>query len=129
MRLLILAWLLIACGGQVTGGDGGSSNDGGACVDLEPSQFDTACTADPDCVSVASGNICSGYDCICPSAAISASSQAAYEAQLSKVPHGANICSCPALGIPHCVASQCVFCPNPARHPQTLPPGCPDGGA
>ena len=119
------AFLLAACGGQVAG----SGGDGGLCVDIEPSAFDTSCSADSDCIGIAAGNICSGYNCICPGAAISAKSQAAYEATLSKVPKGSGpMCSCPAFGAAHCIASQCVFCPNPAMNPPSYPPGCPDGG-
>ena len=136
MRLLVtfaslgFSSLVVACGGQVTGSDGGTTQaDGGICVDLEPSAFDTSCNADPDCVGIAAGSICSGYTCICPSATINANSQAAYEAMLSKVPQGSGQpCGCPAFGAPRCISSQCVFCPNPALKPPSYPPGCPDGG-
>ena len=130
MRLSKLALLLVAaCGGQVAGFDGGTTqSDGGLCVDIEPSAFDTSCNTDPDCIGIATGNICSGYNCICPGASISASSQAAYDATLGKVPKGPSVCSCPALGFSRCIASQCVFCPNPALHPTTVPSGCPDAG-
>ncbi len=90
--------------------DGGTTqSDGGLCVDIEPSAFDTSCNTDPDCIGIATGNICSGYNCICPGASIGASSQAAYDATLGKVPKGPSVCSCPALGFSRCIASQCVF--------------------
>jgi hypothetical protein len=87
--------------------------------------FDTSCNVEADCVAIASGTFCAGYNCSCPSATINASSQPDYEAIFSKVPHGPSICSCPALGSAKCIAAQCVFCPNPATKPSTFPPGCP----
>jgi len=120
--------LAVACGGQVATTDAGTqpdAGDGGPCVDIEATQFDTSCVATADCIGVAAGTFCAGYNCSCPSASINASSQSAYAAEIAKVPHGPNICSCPLLGSPKCVASQCVFCPNPATKPSTFPPGCP----
>jgi len=136
MRLLIVASLLAACGGQVAGSDGGTSNDGattqgdgGICVDIETSAFDTSCNADPDCIGIYAGSLCAGYNCICPVSSISATSQAAYDATLAKVTKGSGpVCNCPAFGTSHCIASQCVFCPTPASNPPSYPPGCPDAG-
>lgn len=136
MRLLVVAWILAACGGQLVGVDGGASKDGtttqadsAVCVDIEPSAFSTSCNADHDCIGAWAGNLCSGYDCICPVSSISAMSQAAYDEALSKVPKGPGpMCGCPLFGTPRCIASQCVFCPNAALHPPSYPPGCPDGG-
>ena len=129
MRFVMFASLLLACGGQLNTSDGGTTNDSGVCIDLEPSAFDTSCGGDSDCIGVYGGNLCSGYNCICPTSSISAKSQSAYEAMFSKVTKGTGpVCSCPAFGTPHCIASQCVFCPNPALHPQSYPPGCPDAG-
>jgi len=130
-----------ACGGELSGNDGGTTtNDGGiteleagpdgsVCVDVETSAFDTSCTGDTDCIGVtAGGQICSGFNCLCPNASISADSESAYHALLAKVTSGTGSgCGCPLLGTPHCIASQCVFCPNPALS-KTIPPGCPDAG-
>jgi len=135
MRAFVLVVLLAACGGRIADSDGGSSNDastqadGGTCIDLEPSAFGTSCDVDTDCLAVYSGNLCSGYNCICPNSSISAQGQPAYAAAMSKVAKGSGpMCSCPPFGMPHCIASECVFCPNPALNPPSLPPGCPDGG-
>ena len=125
---LALVMLTVACGGQITTTDGGTqqdASDGGKCVDIDPTAFDTACNITSDCVQIAAGTFCAGYNCSCPSAAISASSQDAYQALISSVPHGPGICSCPLLGSPKCITGHCVFCPNPATKPSTFPPGCP----
>lgn len=127
MRLIVIAIsFLVACGGQVAGADGGT--DGAICIDLEVSAFDTSCSVASDCIGIYAGNLCSGYNCICPVASISAASEAAYQAALAKVTEGQPACGCPLFGTAHCIASQCVFCPNPALNPSSYPPGCPDGG-
>jgi hypothetical protein len=134
MRLLvIMASLLVACGGEISGADGGNSSDastnqGDVCVDLETTSFDTSCNADTDCIGIYAGTLCSGYNCICPTATINASSEPAYGAMRAKVPSGKSVCTCPLFGTPHCIMSECVFCPNPGLKPMSLPPGCPDGG-
>lgn len=123
-------WTLLvtaSCGGQITSTDGGTqvdAGDAGICVDVQPSQFDVSCEASTDCVAIAAGTFCASYNCSCPNATINAS-QSAYESLIATVPHGASNCSCPLLGSPACIASQCVFCPNPATKPSTFPPGCP----
>lgn len=117
-----------SCGGEITSVDGGTqmdAGDAGICVDLEPSQFGTSCEASPDCVAIAVGTFCTGYNCSCPSATINVSSQAAYASLIATVPHGPSVCTCPLLGSAACIASQCVFCPNPSLKPPTFPPGCP----
>ena len=136
--LALLATLALtgACGGQVAGADGGTTlqtdggadADGGVCVDLEVSSSDTSCASDSDCIAVAApGVVCSGYDCLCPGATINAKSEAAYDAQRSKIEQGPGPqCGCPFLGAPHCIAGKCVLCPSPSD--PNLPPGCPDGG-
>ena len=128
-RLLVAALLATACGGQISTNDGGTqpdaSPDSGVCVDIHASSFDTSCNTSTDCVAIAEGTFCSGYNCSCPSATINASSQSAYDAQIGKVPHGPSLCSCPLVGSPKCISSQCVFCPNPSLKPPTFPPGCP----
>ena len=127
--LFAAASLALACGGQITTTNDASAQndagDGGICVDIEASAFDTSCNTTADCIAIAAGTFCSGYDCSCPSATISASAQSAYQAEIGKVPHGASVCSCPLVGEPKCISSQCVFCPNPQLKPQTFPPGCP----
>lgn len=125
---------MTACGGQVASIDGGATSDAGGtsdasdgsiCVDIDAAAFDTTCNGDPDCIAIAAGTFCTGYNCSCPSATINASSQAAYQALIGSVPHGPTVCSCPLLGSPRCIGAQCVFCPNPATKPSTFPPGCP----
>lgn len=117
---------LAADGGSKEGGTV-SSSDGGTCVNIDVSNFDTSCTADSDCIEVTPGTICAGYTCICGGASISAADQARYDALLASVPRGEGPgCNCPAFGIPRCLQSQCVLCatfPNPHEDPR-----CPDGG-
>jgi hypothetical protein len=87
-----------------------SAKDGGKCVDIEPSSYDQSCTADSDCVGISSGQICTGYDCTCPNAAINKDDQASYEKVFSSVQPGPGpICECPALGLARCVKSKCDF--------------------
>jgi hypothetical protein len=131
MRTLILLCVL-GCGGQIM-----SNNDAGdattdvapGCTNLDPSAFGVSCSSDPDCVSVVAGQLCAGYTCSCPTGSIAKATQAAYEAVVSKVPQGSgHPCLCPFLGASRCIASACVFCPNPELQPASFPPGCPDAG-
>jgi hypothetical protein len=134
-----------ACGGQITGDDSGidahgdatnapdASIDSSICIDIEPGNFDTSCGGDTDCIQIASGTLCSSSSgqapCLCPTASISATDESKYQAQLKTIEQGGAVgCGCPLLGTPHCIQTQCVFCPNPEIKPSSIPPGCPDGG-
>ena len=120
-------------------GDGGSTSadgaavdaaagDGATCVDIDVSTYDKSCQTDSDCINVAAGTICSGYNCLCGGAAISAGEQARYNAALGSVEAGPGpYCGCPYFGGPRCIQAQCVYCPSSVG-PMPAPPGCPDGG-
>jgi hypothetical protein len=87
-----------------------SAKDGGTCVDIEPSSYDQSCKVDSDCFAISSGDICPGYDCACPNAAINVDDKASYEKVFSSVQPGPGpICECPALGLARCVQSVCSF--------------------
>jgi hypothetical protein len=122
--------------GGTTSSDAGStqedtgvvSSDGGFCIDIDTSTYDTACAVDDDCIDVSGGVICAGYNCLCGGSAVSASEQARYDAALATVPEGKGpFCGCPYFGRPRCIASACVFCPSNIGGSDP-PPGCPDGG-
>jgi len=84
---------------------------------------------DADCIVVARGVICDGYNCLCPGrGTINVDGQARYEAAIASLTRGSGpYCSCPYLGYARCVQSQCVFC-NASFRGLPNPPGCGDGG-
>lgn len=105
-----------------------ASSDAATCVTIDVSTYDKSCQTDSDCINVAVGTICSGYNCLCGGAAISAGEQARYNAALASVQPGPGpFCSCPYFGGPRCIQAQCVYCPS-SIGPMPAPPGCPDGG-
>jgi hypothetical protein len=104
-------------GGCTASIDAGPSSDGGACVDLEPSMFETSCTTSSDCLDVTLGELCDS-GCLCGGSAINVADQAKYNQLVADVPPG-EVCGCPYFGSPVCVAGQCIVCggaapPNPA---------------
>jgi hypothetical protein len=108
-------------GGCTTSVDAGPP-DGGVCVDLEPSMFDTSCATSSDCIDVTLGELCAN-GCLCGGSAINVADQAKYGQLIADLPSG-ELCGCPYFGSPVCVAGQCIVCggaapPNPA---------CPDAG-
>jgi hypothetical protein len=105
-----------------------AASDGATCVDIDVSTYDRSCQTDSDCINVSAGTICSGYNCLCGGATISASEQSRYNAALASVQPGPGpYCSCPYFGRPRCLQAQCVYCPS-SIGPMPAPPGCPDGG-
>jgi hypothetical protein len=105
-----------------------AAGDGATCVDIDVSTYDKSCQTDSDCINVAAGTICSGYNCLCGGAAISVSEQGRYNAALGFVEAGPGpYCNCPYFGGPRCIQAQCVYCPS-SIGPMPAPPGCPDGG-
>lgn len=105
-----------------------AGSDGATCVNIDVSTYDLSCQTDSDCINVSAGTICSGYNCLCGGAAISAADQARYNAALGSVEAGPGpYCSCPYFGRPRCLQAECVYCPS-AVGPMPAPPGCPDGG-
>ena len=88
--------------------DAGPSSDGGACIDLEPSMFDTSCTTTSDCVDVTLGELCDS-GCLCGGSAINVADQAKYNQLAAGVPPG-EVCGCPYFGKPVCAGGQCIVC-------------------
>lgn len=103
-------------------GEDCSGPDGGACVDLEPSMFDSSCNDSSDCIDVTLGTLCD-RDCLCGGATINAADQAEYDQLIANVPPG-EACGCPYFGKPVCAGGQCIVCGGAA------PPNaaCPDAG-
>lgn len=103
--------------------DAGPSSDGGACVDLEPSMFDTSCKVSSDCVDVTLGALCES-GCLCGGSTINVADEGKYKMLTAGIPPGGALCSCPYLGSPVCAAGQCIVCGGAA------PPNaaCPDAG-
>ncbi len=122
LLLASLACLTVAgCVGRVTsagsgdgGGGSGGEGGGGSCVDIALSSYDVSCHADSDCITITSGQVCSG-DCACGGATINASGQARYQSQLSSVQLGE--CGCPEEGIPQCLDNVCTICRGAASDP------------
>jgi hypothetical protein len=106
----------------------GAAIDGAVCVDIDVSTYDRSCHADADCINVSAGMICSGYNCLCGGAAISADAEPRYKAAFASVQPGPGpYCECPYFGRPRCIQAECVYCPSSVG-PMPAPPGCPDGG-
>jgi len=83
----------------VEGPDGGPP-DGGTCVFVDTSTYDSSCKVDTDCTLIHSGQICSG-ECLCGgNAAINVDGEARYQDAIA----GLNLLDCP------CVAQPPPFC-------------------
>jgi hypothetical protein len=100
--------------------------DGGVCVVIDTSSFDSSCVEDTDCVPASVGKLCSGGNsCMCGAATINASEQERYEAYAAKlrsqVTAGPRPCGCPFFGTPRCAQGQCVLCGGASG-------ACTDGG-
>jgi hypothetical protein len=76
-------------------------------VDVVLSSYDQSCNIDADCVTITSGNLCSG-DCRCGGSTINKSGLATYESETSGL--GASTCFCPAEGVPQCIGGTCTLC-------------------
>lgn len=109
--------------------DSGTSSeiDAAVCVDIETSDYDTSCNQDTDCIVINTGEICSGYNCLCGGSTVNADGQAQYDNAISSVDPGPGpMCGCPYFGRPRCIQNVCTFCP--ANGVGSTPAGCPDGG-
>jgi hypothetical protein len=101
--------------------DATSGSDATAsCVDINLKDFDQTCKSSAECISITSGEVCSGQ-CACGGSTINKSGEAKYESEISGIV--SEDCPCVADGIPECVSGTCVLCGGPHS-----PPGCPDGG-
>lgn len=96
--------------------DAGTS-DGGACVNVDLSSYDTSCNQASDCTAISTGQICTG-GCACDNALINASALPQYQQATSSVHPLA--CSCPAFPLAQCIQHKCVI--------PTLDAGTSDGG-
>ena len=123
---LAMLGALGGCGGKVgdpvtvadsgLGGGGGHDGitimegDGGVCVDISLTGYDTSCVEDTDCQGVTTGEVCSNtcFGCV-PNAAINQSSESLYEAQTAPLSGGV-ACACPASGQARCLSNACVWC-------------------
>lgn len=108
-------------GAMSSDADSGTSADGAACVTIDPTSYDRACTGDPDCTTVAAGTICTG-GCACSFASIAVRDLPKYKAATAGIKP--NACPCAAPGQPRCVQKACTLCTFGPNNP----PGCPDGG-
>jgi hypothetical protein len=61
---------------------------------------------------------------MCGSATINTRDQGRYKMQLAELQSlltpGPEVCNCPFMGVPRCVAGRCTICDGPGT-----PPGCP----
>jgi hypothetical protein len=104
------------------------SGDATVCV-VAPSNYDTSCKADSECVLLAFGDYCKS-SCICPSGYINRSSLTDYMNDVSRAPSAATTqgnCRCPSLGPGCCQSGQCVSCYTVSSNVQDAAPS--DAGA
>jgi hypothetical protein len=92
------------------------SPDASAC-NITPSEYDTSCSTDSECVSAAFGNFCEAV-CNCPTDYINQSALAKYMADVSKTPVGMGAiqpsnCNCGNLGAGCCRSGHCAPCGPP----------------
>ena len=92
-----------------------------ACVDIDLSTYDTSCVENIDCITIQSGEVCSG-SCDCGGSPVSASEQARYDQATSGIVFAG--CPCPSGGLLECIAGTCVIC----GYGPNRPAGCPDAG-
>jgi hypothetical protein len=93
--------LLAACGNR-------SGTNGGTCVDISASSYDTSCQSASDCVGITQGHLCSPA-CLCPNALVNASSLAQWQKDVSALAKGTP-CECPASGaVASCVQGTCEY--------------------
>ena len=115
--------------GTTDGGESDGSVDtidatedaGKACVDIDLSTYDTLCVENIDCITIQSGEVCSG-SCDCGGSPVSASEQARYDRATSGIVFAA--CPCASGGLLECIAGTCVIC----GYGPNQPAGCPDAG-
>ena len=81
--------------------------DGGACVEIVPTNFDQSCAVASDCVEIVPGTVCPDT-CPCGGATIASKDLGRYQALTAGLLHGE--CPCPFLGTPTCVQNQCINC-------------------
>jgi hypothetical protein len=89
----------------VEGPDGGPL-DGGTCVYVDPSTYDTSCKVDTDCTLIRSGEICSG-ECSCGgNTAINVDGEVQYKNAIA----GLDLLDCPCVAQPppFCGGGQCL---------------------
>jgi hypothetical protein len=77
----------------------------GNCVEIDVADYETSCTQASDCISINTGDVCSGQ-CGCGGTAVNVSGQARYEQAIT----GITFEGCPCASQPlSCVAGQCAF--------------------
>jgi hypothetical protein len=101
--------------------DTATTDDGAACVTVDPASFRHLCAADPDCTIIPTGTLCTG-GCACGSASIAASDLPKFTAATAAIHTLA--CPCEYPGAPRCVQGTCTLCTTGLGGPA----GCPDGG-
>lgn len=115
----VLAFI-VGCSGRTASGpsdDGGTASDGGACVDISASDYDTSCHTAADCITITAGRICDGT-CFCGGTTINASGKAAYADATQGIQGGQ--CACGFEGAPQCIGGTCTLCTGAPNDP----PGC-----
>ena len=93
---------------MIFGGDGGDSDVGAGCTDIQASNYDLSCTSDTDCTIVGGfGNSC--IVCLnCAGAAINRASEGQYWIDQRKATAGLVPCVCPAYPKSCCVHGMCT---------------------
>jgi len=95
--------------------------DAGACVNIDLSTYDVSCKVDSDCTQITSGEVCD-RNCACGGSAVNVDGLSRYQQELQGAGTGP-ACSCPAFGVPRCIATKCTLCGFDGT-----PNQCPDAG-
>jgi hypothetical protein len=85
---------------------GVSTGDGGTCVDIDLSAYDSSCNQTSDCILIRTGEVCSGQ-CECGGEPVNASEETRYRQATSGITFG--LCFCPIQASPECLENRCVF--------------------
>jgi len=83
-----------------------SPDDAGACVQIDVTPADLACSVDGDCSYGETGLICES-SCDCPNAAVNNAAAAKFSAE---IPPSTVDCGCGIGGSPRCIRGSCTLC-------------------
>lgn len=126
------------CGNTTSDGGFPDSGDGGTCIDIETSDYDTSCNVDSDCMLIQTGHYCANPTadvlafCLIGNAAVNIDGQARYAGVISRLP-GNNLCEGPGnFGHARCIAGGaggvCTYCPAAITPGMVVSTACADGG-
>jgi hypothetical protein len=80
--------------------------DGGACVDIDLSNYDQSCNQASDCVQIRTGEVCSGQ-CACGGSPVNVREQSRYDQAIADIMFAG--CFCPPEVVPSCFENKCIL--------------------